>query len=70
MTRNERYNKIIEARANILTALGLGAIIAGGFSALRNGDVFMFLGFFVFGAMLLILSQTLLTSLRIEEDDT
>ncbi len=69
MTRDERYNEIQKARATFLNALAVGAIIAGGLTALNDGRVAIALLFLLAGLTLHRLAVWVLQTMRIENDD-
>ena len=67
MTINERYNEIQKARATFLNALSVGAIIAGGLSALNEGRVLIALLFLASGLILHRVAVWMLQNMRIDD---
>ena len=70
MNRVERYNEIQKSRANISAALGIGCIIAGGFSALGEANYPAFFGFCGFGIIFIGISQYAMSRLKTEDEDS
>ena len=65
MTRNERYNEVQEARATFMNALAIGAIIAGGLSALNDGRFLAAVVFVIAGIILQLFAQRVFEQLKV-----
>jgi len=69
MTREERYNEIQKVRSTFLNALAIGAIIAGGLSAVSDGRWGAAIAFTLIGLTLHRGAVWFLQNMRIEDDE-
>jgi hypothetical protein len=67
MNEIDRENEILKSQATFFNALGIGAIIAGGVSAIGQGNIGAFLTFLLVGVILHALALSMLRKIIVED---